>query len=82
MDPANRALDENILTIKIGGSYVINSQHGIRPPQAKFSPGVHASVSMSYMMWTLRNLTLPMTATDFAVSATAFAGLGAAEFNM
>ncbi len=77
MNPANRVLDGDMLTITMSCSYIVNSQHVIKPLQAKFERGVHTSVNMSYT-WTLRNLTLPMTTS--VKSATLFAGLGAVEF--
>jgi hypothetical protein len=78
--PRNGALD-NIRTIQMHGSYVVNSQYDITPAQAKFRRGVHTSVNMSYT-WTLRNFTLPLIATTSVFSAVFFVGLGAAEFNM
>jgi hypothetical protein len=79
MNPANRALEGGTLTIRTSGSYIVNDYHYIRPQEAKFKQGVHTSVDMSYT-WTLRNLTLPMNATNSVVSAVFFAKLGAAEF--
>jgi hypothetical protein len=77
MDPASKALD----AISLGCSYIVNSQHDIKPAQTKFKPGEHTGVNMSYT-WTLRNFTLPVTATMGVASDVFFAGFGAGEFFM
>jgi hypothetical protein len=49
--------EDDIVAIRMTGSFVIRGQHTITTSHAKFDPETHTSVNMSYT-WTVCNLTL------------------------
>lgn len=82
LNETNEVLDDgDILTIGIGGTYLIRSQHTITTSQAKLNPETYTSVNIS-CTWTVCNLTSP-NSNDVGiplVSETLFAKLDVAEF--
>ncbi len=73
------ALDNDTLTIRMDGSYVIKILYNVVTSSSKYEAHVHKYVNMTYT-WNVCNLTLPLVAANAIISARFPAGYDLAQF--